>query len=63
MISVVQTPFSGAGRQFTTGEVVDSTGWRTEKQLHAQRRLRQASPEEVDRATSSESRGNGRGKR
>lgn len=63
MISVVQKPFVGAGRQFTTGEVVDSTGWRLERQLLAQRRLRAAKPEEVERATSSESRGSGRGKR
>lgn len=63
MISVVQKPFVGAGRQFTTGEIVDSSSWRLERQLHAQRRLRPASAEELDRATSSESRGSGRAKR
>lgn len=50
MVSVVLRSFDGPGaRRFEPGDIVDSSGWRLERQLHDQRRLRAATQDEAAR--------------
>lgn len=48
MITVVQKPFEGEGRQLESGEVVDSSSWRNEGRLINTRHLRPATESEVE---------------